>query len=238
MLLSNHPRSAFNNHILSALPRTEYERLYPYLEPVRLPQHKILYVAGDVVRYCYFLLGGMVSLISTTESGRAIEVAMIGNEGMAGIPIVLESNTCPYQVIVQLTGNAMRVKAEAIRATIKQGGSLQSLLLRYAYTVLTQITQSAACASFHLVEARMCRWLLISRDRAHSDTLQLTQEFLSYMLGVPRTSVTTIAVKLQKAGLIRYSRGKIQILDPQGLEDASCECYRVVREQISHYLVA
>jgi CRP-like cAMP-binding protein len=112
MLLSNHPRSAFNNHILSALPRTEYERLYPYLELVRLPQHKILYMAGDVVRYGYFLLGGMASLISITESGRAIEVAMIGNEGMAGIPIVLESNTSPYQVIVQLTGNAMRVKAE------------------------------------------------------------------------------------------------------------------------------
>jgi CRP-like cAMP-binding protein len=238
MLLSKHPRSAFNNHILAALPGTEYERLSPYLEMVRLPQHKILYGAGDVVRYGYFPLGGMISLVSVTASGRALEVGMIGNEGMAGLPIILESNISPYQVIVQLTCNAMRVKAEVVRATIKQGGSLQSLLLRYAYMLLTQFSQSAACVSFHLVEARMCRWLLISRDRVHSDTLQLTQEFLSYMLGVPRTSVTTVAVKLQKAGLIRYSRGKIQILDSQGLEDASCECYRAVREQISHFLVA
>lgn len=238
MLLSNHPHSALNNRVLAALPRTEYERLYPSLELVRLPQRKVLYLAGDTVRHGYFLLGGMVSLISVAESGRAIEVGMIGNEGMAGIPIILESSLSPYQVIVQLTGSAMRIKAEALRAAMRQDAVLARLLLRYAYMVLTQISQSAICAGFHLVEARMCRWLLISRDRARSDTLQLTQEFLSYMLGVPRTSVTAIAGKLQRNGLIRCSRGKIQILDPQGLAEASCECYKVVRRQISNFLAA
>jgi CRP-like cAMP-binding protein len=232
------PSTAFGNGLLSALPRAEYERLSPHLELVRLAPGKILYNAGDAVRHAYFPKGGMICLLSTTESGRIIEVAMIGNEGMAGIPIILRSEAAPYQVMVQLAGNALRIKAGAVRAEFDRGGRLQHLLLRYTHTLLTQIAQSAACNRFHTVEERLCRWLLVSRDRVQTDTIRLTQEFLSQMLGAPRSSVTTVAVALQREGLIRYNRGQITILDRRGLETASCECYCLVREGIRDFLVA
>lgn len=238
MSISKSFRAQFENRILATLPRDEYERLLPRLESVRLTQGKILYNAGDVVRYAYFPKGGMVSLLSVTEDGRTIEVGMIGDEGMAGIPVVLRVNRAPYRVMVQLTANAMRIRGDVLREEFNRGGKLQDLLLRYTHTLLTQVAQSAACNRFHTVEERLCRWLLIGRDRVHTDTLQLTQEFLSHMLGVPRTSVTMIAGTLQADGLIRYRRGKITIIDRQGLETASCECYRVVREEISHFLAA
>lgn len=231
-------RAPFENRVLASLPREEYERLRPHLEPVRLAPGKILYDAGDVVRHAYFPKGGMVSLLSITEDGRTVEVGMIGDEGVAGISVVLRVNRAPYQVMVQLQAGAMRIKGEALRREFDRGGKLQDLLLRYTHTLLTQVAQSAACNRFHTVEERLCRWLLIGRDRVQTDTLQLTQEFLSHMLGVPRTSVTMIAGSLQRDGLIRYSRGKITILDPGGLETASCECYQVVREEIGHFLAA
>lgn len=229
---------AFGNGLLSALPREEYERLSPHLELIRLTAGKILYNAGDPVRYAYFPKGGMVSLLSVTEDGRTIEVGMIGSEGMAGVPVVLRSSEAPYQVMVQLAGNALRIRGGPLRDEFDRGGKLQDLLLRYTHTLLVQVAQSAACNRFHSVEERLCRWLLISRDRVQTDTLQLTQEFLSYMLGVPRTSVTMIAGTLQKEGLIRYSRGRITILSRRGLEAASCECYRRVQEGLRHFLVA
>lgn len=232
------PGVAFGNGLLSALPRAEYERLAPHLEMVRLTPGKILYNAGETVRHAYFLKGGMVSLLSTTEDGRTIEVGMIGSEGMAGVPLILRSSAAPYQVMVQLAGNALRVRGEALREEFDRGGKLQDLLLRYTHSLLIQVAQSAACNSFHTVEQRLCRWLLVGRDRVQADTLQLTQEFLSHMLGVQRTSVTLIAGALQQEGLIRHSRGRITILDRRGLEAASCECYRRVREGVSQFLVA
>lgn len=232
------PGATFGNGLLSALPREEYERLAPHLELIRLTPGKILYSAGDIVRHAYFLKGGMASLLSTTEDGRTIEVGMIGSEGMTGVPIILRSSVAPYQVMVQLAGNALRIGGGALREEFNRGGKLQDLLLRYTHSLLIQVAQSAACNRFHTVEERLCRWLLVSRDRVQTDTLQLTQEFLSQMLGVPRTSVTMIAGALQKEGLIRYSRGRITILDRKGLEAASCECYRRVREGISNFLVA
>ncbi|MBA3804974.1 MAG: Crp/Fnr family transcriptional regulator [Acidobacteria bacterium] len=228
----------FDNRLLAALPREEYERLSPHLELVRLIPGKILYNVGDAVRYAYFPKGGMVSLLSTTESGRTIEIGMVGNEGMTGIPIILRCDAAPYQVMVQLAGNAQRVKRDALKAEFNRGGRLQELLLRYTHALLTQIAQSAACNRFHTVEARLCRWLLVSRDRVQTDTLHLTQEFLSYMLGVPRTSVTAVARQLQERRLISYRRGKIVILDRTGIEVASCECYRLVREEIKCLLAA
>jgi CRP-like cAMP-binding protein len=230
--------TTFNNRLLAALPRKEYERLSPHLELVRLTPGKILYSAGDVVRHAYFPKGGMVSLLSTTESGRTIEVGMIGNEGMTGIPIILRSRVAAYQVIVQLAGNALRIKGEALRAEFDRGGRLQDLLLRYAHALLMQVAQSAACNRFHTVEERLCRWLLVSHDRVQTDTIHLTQEFLSYMLGVPRTSVTQFAVALQKEGVIKYTRGRINILDRTRLEANSCECYRLVREGLREFLAA
>jgi len=227
-----------DNRLLAALPREEYERLSPHLESVRLAPGKILYNAGEAVRHAYFPKGGMVSLLSITEEGRTIEIGMIGSEGMAGIPIVLWSDVAPYQVMVQLPGDAMRIKAVALRTEFNRGGKLQELLLRYTHALLIQVAQSAACNRFHTAQERLCRWLLVSRDRVQSDTVNLTQEFLSHMLGVPRTSVTMIAGDLQKGGLIRCGRGRITILDRALLQTASCECYERVREGIDQSFTA
>ena len=163
---------------------------------------------------------------------------MIGNDGLAGIPAILRIKISPYKMMTQLPTNALRIKAEALSNEFNRGGRLHDLLLGYMHMLLTQIAQSVACNSFHLVEQRLCRWLLISRDRAKTDTLQLTQEFLAHMLGVPRTSVTATAGKIQKLGLIRYRRGQIQIIDRQGLEAAACECYEVIKEESERFLAA
>lgn len=238
MLSPKAPRSHFDNHLLAALPREEYSRFAPRLEMVRLPAGRVLCEAGGGIRHLYFLKGGMASLLSLTEDGHSVEVGMIGNEGVVGLPAVLGIDTAPYRVVMQLPANALRIKADALRAEFNRGGRLQKLLLHYTHTLLTQIAQSAACNRYHTMKARLCRWLLVSRDRAHTDTLQLTQEFLSQMIGAPRTRVTLVARDLQRAGLIRYSRGQITILDKRGLEAKSCECYRIVKEQISHFLAA
>ena len=230
--------STFDNRLLASLPQDEYARLSPHLELVRLTPGKILYNAGDAVRHAYFPKGGMICLLSTTERGRTIEVAMISNEGMAGIPIILRCEAAPYQVMVQLAGNALRIRASALQAEFNRGGRFQHLLLQYTHTLLTQIAQSAACNRFHTVEERLCRWLLVSRDRVQTDTIRLTQEFLSHMLGTPRSSVTAVAGTLQREGLIAYQRGKITILDRRGLEAASCECYRRGREGTRRALIA
>jgi CRP-like cAMP-binding protein len=238
MAFSKSYTGTFANNLLASLPREEYEHLLPHLELIRLAPGKILYNAGEVIRHAYFPLSGMICLLATTEDGRTIEIGMIGNEGMSGIPIILKTSIAPYQIMVQLAANAARIRADKLREEFSRGGQLQDMLLRYAHTLLTQIAQSAACNRFHTTEERLCRWLLVSRDRVHSDTIHLTQEFLSYMLGVPRTSVTMIASALQKEGSIRYSRGKIFIIDRQRLEAASCECYRLVTDEISNYLAA
>jgi CRP-like cAMP-binding protein len=180
----------------------------------------------------------MVSLLSTTEDGKAVEVGMIGNEGVAGLSVILGFDEAPYQAVVQLPGTAMRIKTVKLKAEFKRGGQLHDLLLRYTHILLTQLSQSASCNIFHTVKERLCRWLLISHDLVHSDTLYLTQEFLSQMIGTPRTNVTMIAGNLQKDDLILYRRGKVQIIDRSGLEAASCECYGIVKESIQHYIAA
>jgi CRP-like cAMP-binding protein len=223
---------------LRTLPGAEFKRLLPHLEVVRLAQGKTLYEADALIRHAYFLLNGMVSLLATTEDGQTVEVAMIGNEGAVGISLILRVDQSPYKVMVQLPAYAMRIRADMLKREFSEAGQFQYLLLRYTHTLLAQISQSAACNRFHTVEQRLCRWLLVSRDRAKSDTLQLTQELLAHMLGSPRTSVTMIAVTLQKAGLIRYGRGKITIIDLAGLEATSCECYRIVRDKIGKSLIA
>lgn len=232
------PHSPFDNHLLAALPREEYARLSPHLAMVRLPAGRILCEAGGGIRHVYFLKGGMASLLSLTEDGHSVEVGMIGNEGVVGLPAILGINAAPYQVVMQLPANALRIRADVLRAEFNRGGRLQKLLMHYMHTLLTQISQSAACNRYHTMKSRLCRWLLVSRDRAHTNTLLLTQEFLSQMIGGPRSRVTLIALELQKEGLIRYSRGKITILDRRGLEARSCECYRIVRDQLGHFLAA
>ena len=226
------------NKILAALPRAEYQSLVPHLERVHLPQGKVLYEVGDFVTRAYFVTRGMVSLLSITEDGGTTEVAMVGREGVVGVPIILRVGITPYRSMVQIAGDALRVRAEVLKAEFARSARLQDLLLRYTHALLTQVSQSAVCNRFHTTDARLARWLLVTRDRACSDSFPLTQELISHMLGTPRTVVTVAANKLQDAGLIRYKRGQITILDPQGLETAACECYGVVIKEVNHFFTA
>jgi CRP-like cAMP-binding protein len=230
--------AVLENRVLAALPAEEHRRLLPHLEMVRLRQGEVLYHVGEAIRYAYFLRGGMASLLSLTGDGKAIEVGMIGNEGLVGVSVVLRSKTAPYETVMQLPGNAMRIRQDVLGAEFNRSGKLQELLLRYSHALLVQIAQSAACNRFHPMRERLCRWLLVSHDRVKTDTISLTQEFLAQMIGAPRSRVTLVAISLQESGLIRYSRGKIVILDRQRLENSSCECYKVVREQTRYFIAA
>lgn len=236
--MSNSPRALFRNRLLSTLPPTEYQGLLPKLKMVHLPKGRIIYDQGDQVSNVYFPLDGMLSMLSITEDGSTVEVAMVGNEGVVGLPLILRADRMPFRVMVQVTANAVSMQGKLLWEEFSRNVPFEVLLLRYAHTVVTQIAQSAVCNRFHSVEERFCRWLLIARDRVKSDTFSLTQEFISHMLGVPRTAVTMTAVGIQKMGLIHYTRGRIVILDPPGLEAAACECYRVVTEEIEHLLAA
>lgn len=219
-----------SNRILAALPREEYERLIAGAERVRLQRGAILLEAGVEVTHAYFLLNGMASLVSPTESGKTVEVAAVGSGGMVGIPAVLCDGRSPYEVLMHLPGVALKVRASTLRKEFERGLGLRNLLLGHALWLLTHISQSAACHRFHTVEERLARWLLMTHDHAGSDTFNLTQELLAGMLGVPRTSVTALAVAMQASGMISYSRGSITILKRRELEAASCECYRVVMQ--------
>lgn len=238
MLSSSLPQAPAKNLLLSTLPGGDYERLRAELEPVNFIPGRVLYEIADTVRHAYFPLSGMLSLLSITKAGNIIEVAMVGNEGMVGIPAILRTNVIPYRVMVQIEGRGMRLRADALRGEFNRGGRLQDALLRYTNTLLSQISQSAVCNYFHTVEQRLCRWLLVTRDKVNSNEFRLTQEIISHMLGVPRTNVTMRASALQQKGLIQYSRGKIRIINPRGLEEAACECYGMVREELSGFLAA
>lgn len=231
-------QAPFENRILAALSRDEYERVVAHAEMVRLNMGKVLYRPEEHVRHVYLPRGGMISLVSVLETGSSVEVAMVGNEGLAGIFAVLRQDTTPYQMTVQIPGNALRVKASAFRQEFDLGGKLQDIVLRYIRTLLWQLSQSAVCNRFHTLEERLCRWLLTSRDRVKAETFNLTQESLSQMMGAPRTRVTITMNKLRDEGLLSYGRGKIQIVDRRMLEAWSCECYRVISRQIDHYIAA
>jgi CRP-like cAMP-binding protein len=223
------------NRLLATLPRDELQRLQRQLEPVRLPKGKILYEAGDPMHHAYFPLNGMVSLLAATHEGRTVEVAMVGNEGVVGLPIVLRAATAPYRVMVQIAGDAMRARSETLAAEFRRSADFQDSMLRYTHSLVGQIAQSAVCHRFHGVLERLSRWLLIAHDRVEGDTIELTQEFIAHMLGMPRTGVTAAAVELQDAGVIRYRHGRITILNRKRLEAESCECYRIVRDAIGQF---
>ena len=227
-----------NNQLLFALPREDYGRIFQGLEKVELIPGRVLYEITDTIRHAYFPMSGMISLLATTENGSTIEIAMIGNEGMVGLPIVLGTYKTPYRIMVQVRGRALKIRANLLRAEFDRGGRLHDILLRYTSTVLTQISQSAVCNHFHTAEQRLSRWLLVTQDRTHSNEFNLTQEVMSHMLGIPRTHVTKCALSLQEKGLIRYSRGRVAIVNLRGLEAASCECFRTVKEEIANFLAA
>jgi CRP-like cAMP-binding protein len=238
MPISAQPHFIRKNRLLAALPYHEYERLAPHLEPTHLPRGKTIALTGETLRYAYFPTNGMISLLSTSGGGEAIEVAMVGSEDFLGVPVILKVGVTPYWSVVQIQADAMRISAAALSREFDRGEQLHTLLLKYTHSLLTHVSQSAVCNRFHTVQERLCRWLLLSRDRVKSDTINLTQESISQMLGTARTGVTMAAVPLQDAGLIRYRRGKITILDREGLESVACECYSIVRKEVSHVFAA
>ncbi len=224
------------NQLLSALPQKEFERLWPTLEFVSLAFQQILYEANQPIEYVYFPNNGIISLVTITEDGGTVEAATVGNEGMVGISILLGVEKTPVQAISQMAGDALRMRTEVFKREITPNSPLYALLLRYTQVLIGQLSQTVACNRLHSVEERCCRWLLLCQDRVRSNQFALTQETLAQMLGVRRASVSVVAAILQKAGLIRYSRGKITILDRVGLEAASCECYRVVKAEFDRLL--
>jgi CRP-like cAMP-binding protein len=224
------------NRLLAALPKKEYQRLLPELEQVPLAFGDILYEPGDAIGQVYFPDSGIISLLSKVESQKVLEVGIVGNEGVAGLPVVLGVNVSLNRGLVQSAGTAMRMKAAVLRREFKRDGALQRLLHRYLHSLLTQISQSAVCNRFHTVEARLARWLLMTHDRVESDEFRLTQEFLSNMLGVRREAVSKAAGDFQKREFVNYSRGHITILDRPGLEATACQCYRLIRDESDQVL--
>jgi CRP-like cAMP-binding protein len=221
------------NRILLNLPATDREQLLSSLEPVDLPFGQILYSIGAVIDHVYFHNRGMSSLISYTEEGGNIEVGMVGYEGVTGLQAFFGTGMSEHHAVMQLADDSLRMPADQFRQACAELVSLRTVMLRYTQAMMTQLTQSVVCARFHSIEQRLCRWLLISQDAVRSDDIRLTQEFLAAMLGVNRPGVTIAARLIQNAGMIHYSRGRIKILDRQGLEAASCECYRIITKAFS-----
>ena len=213
------------NIILSRLPVETLERLRPHFEQLSLAHGFRVIVPDEPIRHVYFPLTCLLSLVTRMEDGSAVESGTIGREGMSGIPIILKAKRTTMETLVQVPGEAIRVKAEVVREEYERGGVLHDLLNRYMHIVVVNSSQSAACNALHRVEARFCRWLLMSSDGIGSHEVALTQEYLAVMLGVRRATVTEVAIKIQEAGLIRYHRGHIKILDRAGVERLACECY-------------
>lgn len=223
-------RARVANSLLAALPLKEYLHLSDHLEPVALSYGEVLYEPGEQIKQVYFPNDSIVSLLTVVDRHQALEVGLVGREGMVGVPLALEIRLSPVRALVQGTGTAMRMKAAAFLKAFRQNPALQRELHHYTYTLMAQITQTAACNRFHVVEARLARWLLMTHDRMQTNPFQLTQEFLSHMLGVRRVGVTKAARALRELGLISYSRGNITVLDRNGLEAACCTCYAVVKD--------
>ena len=230
------PDRSSANRLLAALPRAEYLRLLPYLEKVSLAYRQSLYDANTPIPYVWFIERGVASVIRATQDGGMIEICVIGNEGLVGLPVFLGSESTPSQVLVQIPGTGLRMEATVFRREVRAGSPLHDLLHRYTYAYINHVVQVMVCNRRHSVAQRCARWLLMIRDRVDSDQFPLTQQFLAQMLGVRRASVGAVAGRLQKAGLIRYSRGVITILDRPGLEAAACECYRIIEAEYDRLL--
>jgi CRP-like cAMP-binding protein len=226
-------RVAITNRVLRAFSEDVRRRLQPHLEAVRLPVGKILYEPGEAMRHAFFPEGAVVSLLALTMDGAAAELAMVAAEGFIGLSIVLPINTAPYQVLVQTGGVAHRLRADILRAEFRRDMTVQDVVLGYLQRQVTAMAQASVCNRFHNVRQRLCRWLLLAQDCAHTDTIELTQEFLGHVLGTTRKRVSYAASQLQDTGCIRQRHGLIKILDRRGLEQRACECYAVVREQVA-----
>ena len=228
--------AAVRNGLLAALPPEELERLRPRLRAVELPFDQTLFPADGVVEAVLFPEGGMVSLLATLEGGDQVEVGIVGREGLIGLPLVFGDNRSLVEARVQMEGTALRIGAAALRDAMEASAALRLVLNRYALAFQAQVTMTAACNARHAIEQRLARWLLIAHDRAGADEFPMTHEFVSMMLGVRRPGVSLAAGVLQKAGLIRYARGRMAVTDRPGLEAASCECYHVARREFARLL--
>jgi CRP-like cAMP-binding protein len=243
MTIAHASASPRQNHLLDALPEDEYEQLYAHLELVPLPLEMALYEPGGGLSHVYFPTDAIVSLLYVMENGASAEIAVVGNEGIVGIALFMGGETVPNRAVVQSAGHAFRLKGEVLKREFarlgeRRHGTLQPLLLRYTMALLTQMAQTAVCNRHHTIDQQLCRWLLLSLDRLPSNELHMTQELIANMLGVRREGVTEAAGRLQSAGLIRYSRGHITVLDRPGLEARVCECYEVVRREFHRLLQA
>jgi CRP-like cAMP-binding protein len=222
-------RAPIENSLLAALPRETYRRLRARLEPVALTFGDVLYEPGDAIGHVYFPGRSVVSLLTLADGHLALEVGLIGREGLVGIPLMLGHPVSPVRALVQASGTALRMSAEEFHREFQLSPPLQQTLYRYTYDLMAQISQTAACNRFHVVEQRLARWLLMTQDRVGSDRFHMTHEFLAHMLGVRRVGVTNAAHRLQKRGLIAYARGDVTVLERRGLEAAACACYAALR---------
>jgi CRP-like cAMP-binding protein len=225
-----------SNAILASLSESDAAALRPHLKATHLQQKTVLYEMGDTINAVYFPVNAVVSLVVTLATGEMTEAAMVGKDGAIGMASALDGKVALSRAILQLGGDAMVCDAGAFRSTALQSEKLISMIMRHEQTLFAQAQQSTACMANHEVDARLCRWLLRARDLSGSDHLPFTQEFLAEMLGVRRTSVTTVARTFQEAGIIKYSRGKIEILDVDGLREGTCECYETIKAQYGQLL--
>ena len=226
------------NHLLAALSEEDWHRWLPALELIELPLGEVLYEPGVTLQYVYFPTTVIVSLLYVMKDGASAEIAVAGNEGLVGISLFMGGNSTPSRAVVQSAGQAYRIKAEIVQDEFSRHGPILHLLLRYTQALITQMSQTAVCNRHHSLDQQLCRWLLLSLDRLQNDQLVMTQELIANMLGVRREGVTEAAVKLQKAGVIRYARGRITVLDRAGLEKLTCECYAVVKQEYDRLLPA
>ena len=224
------------NHLLAALSPAERERIYPHLQLVSMPLGEVLYEPGDVLSYAYFPTDSIVSLLYVTADGASAEISLVGNEGIIGVALFMGGETTPNRAIVQSAGHAYRLVGQRLKQEFRRNGGMHMLLLRYTLALITQMGQTAVCNRHHSVDQQLCRWLLLSLDCLSSNQLNMTQELIANMLGVRREGVTEAAGKLHKLGVIRYTRGRITVLDRPKLEQLCCECYAVVKKETDRLL--
>jgi CRP-like cAMP-binding protein len=230
------PEAPTQNDLLAALPATDRARLFPQLELVPMRLGDVLYESGAQLAHVYFPTNCIVSLLYVMENGSSAEIAVVGHEGVVGIALFMGGQTTPSRAVVQSAGFAYRLAGASMTDEFNRGGDMQHLLLRYTQALLTQMAQTAVCNRHHSIDQQLCRWLLLSLDRLPSNELKMTQELIANMLGVRREGVTEAAGNLQSAGLIRYSRGHITVLDRPRLEQRVCECYAVVKKEFDRLL--
>jgi CRP-like cAMP-binding protein len=233
MAAAKEPRT---NHLLAAVPESEFQRMLPLLEWVDLPLGQVLYESGRTLSHVVFPCNAIISLLYVMENGASAEIAVVGNEGLVGISIFMGGGSTPSRAVVQSAGHGWRMRAQAVRDEFNQSGPVMHVLLRYTQALITQMAQTAVCNRHHSLDQQLCRWLLLSLDRLEGNELVMTQELIANMLGVRREGVTDSALKLQKLGLIRYARGHITVLDRPALEQRTCECYAVVKKEYDRLL--